>query len=94
MTVVQLAEIANLLESHLPRELAAQVEEFLIRAPNVSVLTVDRKICSKALAVSAEHDVGLSDAIAYVVMQAEGIAETYSFDRDFDRLPGIRRLTE
>ena len=94
VTVVQLAEIANLLESHLPRELAAQVEEFLVRAPNVSVLTVDRRICSKALAVSAEHDVGLSDAIAYVVMQAEGIAEIYSFDRDFDGLPGIRRLTK
>ncbi|HDI86413.1 MAG TPA: PIN domain-containing protein [Candidatus Korarchaeota archaeon] len=94
MTVVQLAEVANLLETHLPREMAAQVEEFLVRAPNVSLLAVDRRACSEALTVSIEHEVGLSDAIAYVVMLSQGIREIYSFDRDFDRLPGIVRLTE
>ena len=93
MTVVQLAEVANLLEAHLPRELAAQVEEFLVRAPNVSLLAVDGEACSKALDISAEYGVGLSDAIAYVIMRAEGLTEVYSFDRDFDRLPGIRRVT-
>ncbi len=94
MTAVQLAEIANLLEAHMSLEIAFKVEEFLIEAPNISILTVDRKICSEALKVSRKYGVGLSDAIAYVSMMREGIAEVYSFDRDFDRLPEVRRVVE
>ena len=36
----------------------------------------------------------MSDAIAYVSMIDNGIEEVYSFDSDFDRLKGIKRITK
>ena len=35
---------------------------------------------------------GLSDAIAYLVMKKNEIGEIYSFDKDFDKLEGIKRV--
>lgn len=92
LTVVQLAEIANILERYMPLEKALQVEKFLLYAPNVEVYGVDRRICVEALKVAEERGVGLSDAIAYIVMLQNNVKEIYSFDRDFDRLEGVERV--
>ena len=92
LTVVQLAEIVNILERYMPLEKALQVEKFLLYAPNVEVYGVDRRICVEALKVAEERGVGLSDAIAYVVMLQNNVKEIYSFDRDFDRLEGVERV--
>ena len=40
-----------------------------------------------------ERGVGLSDALAYVAMKRNPLAEVYSFDRDFDKFGDIRRVT-
>ena len=40
-----------------------------------------------------EKEVGLSDAIAYVIMIDNNVREIYSFDRDFDRL-NVKRITD
>ena len=93
LTVVQLAEIANILEKHMPLEKALQVERFLLYAPNVEVYEVDRKTCIEALRVAEEKKIRLSDAIAYIVMLQNNIEEIYSLDRDFDKLERIKRLT-
>ena len=93
ITVVQIAEIANLLESYLPLHEALKVEEFLLLAGNVKVFDVTKKDCLKALEIAKEKDVGLSDAIAYVIMKKNSVGEIYSFDSDFDRLD-VRRVTE
>jgi len=92
LTVVQLAEIANILEKYMPLEKAQQVERFLLYAPNVEVYGVEENICLKALDVAEEKEIGLSDAIAYVVMLQHNVREIYSFDRDFDKLEGIVRV--
>jgi len=92
LTVAQLVEIANILEKYMGGA-AYQVERFLLHAPNVEVLPVDRSTCIEALKIAEERKVGLSDAIAYVVMRRYGVSEIYSFDSDFDRLEGIRRVT-
>jgi hypothetical protein len=94
ITVVQLAEIANILESYLPLKDALKVEEFLLLAGNVTVYDVSKKDCVNALRIAKDKNVGLSDAIAYVLMMNSGINEVYSFDTDFDRLSGIKRITE
>ena len=39
-----------------------------------------------------ERGVGLSDALAYVAMKRNSLAEVYSFDRDF-KFGDIRRVT-
>jgi len=75
-----------------PLEKAQQVERFLLYAPNVKVYGVEENICLKALDVAEEKEIGLSDAIAYVVMLQHNVREIYSFDRDFDKLEGIVRV--
>ena len=93
ITVVQLVEVANILETYMPLESALEIEEFLLTARNVRVLGVSKRDCERALSIAREKSVGLSDAIACVVMGREGIHEIYSFDRDFDRL-GVKRVCE
>ncbi|ADC66510.1 PilT protein domain protein [Ferroglobus placidus DSM 10642] len=93
ITVVQITEIANLLESYLPLSEALKVEEFLLLAGNVKVFDVTKKDCLKAVKIAKEKDVGLSDAIAYVVMKKNSVGEIYSFDTDFDKLD-VTRVTE
>jgi len=93
ITVVQIVEIANLLESYLPLSEALKVEEFLLLAKNVNVFDVTKRDCLKALKISRERSAGLSDAIAYVVMMKIGVNEMYSFDSDFDKL-NVKRITE
>ena len=94
ITVVQLAEVANILEAYLPLADALKVEEFLILAPNVKLFGITERDCIEALRVAQEAEVGLSDALAYVVMRRVGVEEIYSFDRDFDRLEGVKRVTD
>jgi len=93
ITVVQIAEIANLLESYLPLNEALKVEEFLLLAKNVKVFDVTKRDCLRALKVVREKEIGLSDAIAYVIMVDNNVKEIYSFDRDFDRL-NVKRITD
>jgi len=92
VTVVQVSEIANLLESYLPLNEALRVEKFLLLAGNVKVFYVTKRDCLKALKIVKEKNVGLCDAIAYVIMMKNGVNEIYSFDSDFDKL-NVRRVT-
>jgi len=92
VTVVQVSEIANLLESYLPLNEALRVEKFLLLAGNVKVFDVTKRDCLKALKIVKEKNVGLCDAIAYVIMMKNGVNEIYSFDSDFDKL-NVRRVT-
>ncbi|MCS7385790.1 MAG: twitching motility protein PilT [archaeon GB-1867-005] len=48
LTVIQLAEIANILENYMPLEDALQVEEFLLYAPNVKIYGVTKKKLHKS----------------------------------------------
>jgi len=92
VTVVQVSEIANLLESYLPLNEALRVEKFLLLAGNVRVFDVTKRDCLKALKIVKEKNVGLCDAIVYVIMMKNGVNEIYSFDSDFDKL-NVRRVT-
>ena len=93
ITVVQIAEIANILESYLPLSEALKIEEFLLLARNVDVFDVTKRNCLEALKISKEREVGLSDAVAYVIMKNNDVDEIYSFDSDFDRLNVKRVIT-
>jgi len=45
-----------------------------------------------ALQLFVETNVSFVDAYNAVVMQGQGLSEIYSWDIDFDRLPGIARV--
>lgn len=94
ITIVQLSEIANILENYMPIEEAFKVEEFLLVAENVKVFEVTTKDCLEALEASKDKKVRLSDSIAYLSMLKHGINEIYSFDGDFDDLEDIKRVVE
>lgn len=93
ISTVHLAEIANLLEHYMPIDDALLIETFLLTARNVKVHDVEKIDCVSALEVAKETKVGLSDAIACIIMKENGLNEVYSFDHDFDRL-NVRRITE
>jgi uncharacterized protein len=51
-----------------------------------------KRLFLQALSYFAQTNLSFGDAYNVVVMQAQGISEIYSWDRDFDRVPGITRL--
>ncbi|MFP3910311.1 MAG: type II toxin-antitoxin system VapC family toxin [Archaeoglobaceae archaeon] len=94
ITIVQLSQIANILENYLPIEEAFKVEEFLLFSKNVRVYEVTTRDCLEALQIAKDKKVGLSDSIAYTSMLKHEINEIYSFDGDLDNLEDIKRITE
>jgi len=89
---VHLAEVANILEDRMPLEDARTIQLGLCSRETVTVLSVGRSDVIDALALGSDKGVGTSDALAAVLMQSNGLTELYSFDRDFDRIEGLRRV--
>jgi predicted nucleic acid-binding protein len=52
----------------------------------------DEALLIEALALFAEHNVDFADALLAARMRRRGTTDVVSFDRHFDRLPGIRRV--
>lgn len=53
----------------------------------------DKRLCLEALNIFASYDnLDFADALAVAYMTREGIQAVYSYDRDFDRIPGTNRL--
>jgi predicted nucleic acid-binding protein len=92
ISVVNMTEIANLLEAHMSLDEALAIEEFLIR--NAKLVNVNKQQYFEAIKIAKEKRVGLNDAITYVIMLKNKIYEIYSFDKDFDKLEGIKRIYE
>jgi Predicted nucleic acid-binding protein, contains PIN domain len=92
ISVANMTEIANLLEAYMSLDEALSIEEFLIRS--AKLVTVNKQQYLEALKIAKEKRVGLNDALTYVVMLKNKIYEIYSFDKDFDKLEGIKRLYE
>ncbi len=93
-STVHISETANILERRFPLSRARYVASQIIQSPNIEILPVDRLHYEAALAASERHDLGLNDALAYTLIKEKRIDAIYSFDKDFDKLPGIRRLTK
>lgn len=94
ISMAQISEIANILESYAPDH-AMIMEDFLINMPTITVYSVTRKTAQKAYKMVEKYQsnkIGLNDSIAYVTMIQEGYSEIYSFDKDFDTLSGVKRI--
>jgi len=92
-SAVHLGEVANILEDWMRLEDARAIQLGLCARENVAILPVDRGDLLEALAVGSDTGVGTSDALAAVLMRANGIVEVYSFDKDFDRFGDLRRIS-
>jgi predicted nucleic acid-binding protein len=93
-STVHFAEIANLLEHRLPLSEGQSIERGLCARDNVEILPTSRTDLLEALALGIDTSLGTSDALAVVLMRRTGLKEVYSFDRDFDRVEGIKRILE
>jgi len=92
-SLTHVSEVANILEAVMPLNESHKVTRDLIYANTVEVLEPSRENFFDAIEIAEESALGLNDAVAYVLMRANGIEEIYSFDKHFDQLPDIRRLS-
>ena len=58
---------------------------------SIQVLTVPAGLIATAAAVSQQYGLLSNDALIVAIMQAHGLTNLASQDRDFDRVPGITR---
>lgn len=93
-STIHASEIANVLEGWMPLADAMAVQQGLCTRDSVRILPTAKDDMLEALAISSEAGLGLSDALAIALMREEELREVYSFDRDFDRLPEIKRVSE
>ena len=91
-SVVHFSEVCNVLEDHLPSEEAILLEKGLLYRENISFCGVDQEDYVKAISTAEEYDVGVDDALAYVIMKEQGILKIYSFDKDFDVFTDMQRV--
>jgi len=92
MSTSHFSEIANILEGRMPLKEALKIEKAILLKDNIKILSVSGEDYLNSLEIAKEFDVGINDALAYVIMQRQGINEIYSFDRDFDKFSGIKRV--
>lgn len=65
------------------------IREFLLQD---GIEVPDKNLVLQALALFETKNVDFSDALLAVRMQKQGVAHVFSYDKHFDRLPGIERL--
>jgi len=90
---VHIAEVANLLEAWMPLSDAHTIQRGLLTRESVAILAVVRQDLVEALTLAVQRGVGVTDALAATLMARGGLREIYSFDRDFDRIGGVRRIS-
>ena len=93
-SVVHFSEVCNVLEDYLPLQEALTIETGLLLRDNITIHKISEEDYLKALSVAEDHQVGANDALAYVAMKELGLSTIYSFDKDFDIFPDIKRIIE
>ncbi len=91
-SLTHVSEVSNILEAALPIVEAQGVLRELIHAPSITMLEPKKADYVSAVEMAEDLEVGLNDALAYLVMKESGIQEIYSFDSHFDRFKDIRRI--
>ena len=93
-SVVHFSEVCNILDDYLPIEEALLVEKGLLFRENILICEVSKDDYLNAISVTEDQNVGVNDALAYVLMKKRAIQKVYSFDKDFDTFADIRRTIE
>ena len=91
-SVVHFSEVCNVLDDHLQSEEAILLEKGLLYRENISICEVTQEDYIKAAVISEDHDVGINDALAYVLMKEQAVQAIYSFDKDLDAFTDIQRV--
>jgi len=93
LTEATIAEVVYVLSSprryHLPRPAIRTFLAGVLAFPGVSI--AHKGTYLRALELYEAHNVDFEDALIAAHMERTGTAAVVSFDRDFDRIPGITR---
>lgn len=93
MTTVHLSEVVNIIESGLGLERSLGFLAWVITMENVAVHSTSMEDYKTAIVTARDYNISANDALAYTVMKDHGLEEIYSFDKHFDQLRKITRLT-
>jgi predicted nucleic acid-binding protein len=88
---IVIAEVVWVLDSfyhHPAADISHILQELL---SHEGLQAADKPGLVAALALYAERNVDLADALVSVHMDRDGIGDVYTFDRHFDRIPGVVR---
>lgn len=91
-SLVHISEIANILEARMPLRKSLEILTDLMTIVNLEILQPTTELYQGAIEEAKMADMGVNDALAFLLMKDKGITEAYSFDLDFDRMRGITRL--
>jgi predicted nucleic-acid-binding protein len=92
LSEIVVADVVWTLHSHyrLAKEQIREYVSTLLIQPAVEL--PDKTRILEALSLFANENVDFSDALIATRLKSRGIEEIYSYDRDFDRMPGIKRV--
>jgi predicted nucleic acid-binding protein len=91
-TVVHLSEVANILKRSLGLPGLNSLMLTILMMDSVHVEAVRPDTYMSSVELGSELGLDPNDALAVETMQAKGVHEIYSFDRDFEGVKGIKRL--
>lgn len=91
-SLIHISEIVNILEARMPLKKSLEILTDLMTIDNLEILQPTVALYQSAIEEAKIVNVGVNDALAYFLMKDKGITEVYSFDLDFDRMKGIKRL--
>jgi predicted nucleic acid-binding protein len=93
-SVVHFSEVCNILEDFLPFEEAILMEKALLHLENIVIFEITSQDYLNAVSLAEDFHVGVNDALAFMLMEKEGIQKIYTFDKDFDYIQGIKCIIE
>jgi len=92
ISLIHISEIANVLEARMPLKTSLEILTDLMTIENLRILEPTTELYQSAVEEAKIVNVGVNDALAYLLMKEKGITEIYSFDLDFDQMKDITRL--
>lgn len=93
-TIVHISEVLNILESHSSYEYALDAAERILFNDNLLIESVSRHNYSVSLEIAKRYKISVNDALAVFFMHNHNLREIYSFDKHFDKVDGVKRITE
>ena len=90
-TTVHVSEVVNIVESGLGLQRSLGLLAWVVSKPNIQVYPATVDSYERALPVAQERGVSANDALAYLTMRDNGLAEVYTFDKHYDQLD-VKRL--
>jgi uncharacterized protein len=92
-SLVHVSEIANILGARISVQVTCDIISSILNLENLEIVEPSKKEYESAIEESRLHNIGVNDALAWILMRRAGISEIYSFDGDFDEIENLKRLT-